>query len=105
MHTFARNIGQLLQLREEKQAIANENKLFTKALTLNSSYYLILNQDRSIKEIGNNFLKSIPSIGKGKHFDDFFKWFGKVDMDGFMISDKEDYGRLLFMDCNLHPQR
>jgi GAF domain-containing protein len=45
MKTFAHNIAQLLQLRKEKQSISKEKRLLTKALSLNSSYYLLLDPD------------------------------------------------------------
>lgn len=66
MKTFAHNISQLLQLRNEKQFISQEKKLFSKALSLNSSYYLLLDPDMNLREIGDNFSKSIPTIEKGR---------------------------------------
>ena len=105
MKTFARNISQLLQLREDKQQSEQQKKLFTKALNLNSSYYLLLDPKLNIIEIGENFKKSIPTITTGRPFDDFFKWHSKFDLLSFISEGKEDYGKLLLMDSSLHKQR
>ena len=59
MKTFAHSIAQLLQLREDKKQSEKQNKLFTKALNLNSSYYLLIDPQLNLIEIGNNFKKSM----------------------------------------------
>ncbi|MFN5334075.1 MAG: ATP-binding protein [Bacteroidota bacterium] len=105
MKTFAQSIGQLLQLREDKQQYEKEKKLFTKALNLNSSYYLLIDQHLKIKEIGNNFKKSIPSIENNTNFYDHFKWHSNFDIESFLNSNKEDYGKLILMDAVEHKQR
>ncbi len=105
MKTFAHNISQLLQLRKEKQFISQEKKLFSKALSLNSSYYLLLDPEMNLREIGQNFYKSIPSIEKGKSFYDYFRWHSKINIEAFLQSNEEDYGRLILLDCNEFSQR
>jgi PAS domain-containing protein len=105
MKTFAHNISQLLQLRNEKQFISQEKELFSKALSLNSSYYLLLDPDMNLREIGDNFSKSIPTIEKGRSFYDFFSWHSKINIDAFLESDKEDYGRLVLLESNIETQR
>lgn len=105
MQTFARSISQLLQLREEKQNSEQQKNLFTKALKLNSSYYLLIDPNLNLIEIGDNFKKSIPTIKTGLPFHDFFKWYSRFDLTSFISGNQEDYGKLLLMDCALHRQR
>lgn len=105
MTTFARNIGQLLQLREEKLKSEKENKLFAKALNLNSSYYLLIDPSWTLTEIGNNFKKSIPQIAIGNLFSDHFKWHSRFDIENFLKSDNEDYGKLVLIDAKEYKQR
>lgn len=105
MKTLANNISQQILLRHEKQFISKENRLFTKALSLNSSYYLLIEPDMTLKEIGLNFLKSVPDIEKGRSFYDYFQWYSKFDLDAFLKSDQEDYSKLLLIESHKNSQR
>lgn len=104
MKTFAGNISQQLVLRKENNIVAKENKIFTKALSLNSSYYLLLSPDMTIKEIGHNFLKSVPGIQKGDSFYDYFKWYSQFNLEAFLKGEREDYPKLVLMD-NCHESQ
>jgi signal transduction histidine kinase len=105
MKTFAKNISQLLQLRVEKKKSEDEKKLFIKALNLNSFYYLLLDSNLNIKEVGENFKKSIPSIKVGESFYNFFKWYSKFDVAEFLKTSEESFSKLVLMDSTIYRQR
>ncbi|MBU6158818.1 MAG: GHKL domain-containing protein [Bacteroidetes bacterium] len=105
MKSFAQNIGHILHLRAEKNHFEDENTLLSKVLSLNSSFYLLIDQQLKIREIGTNFIKSIPEIQKGDNFLQHFKWHSTFKLETFLQSGKESYGKLVMMDAAAYPQR
>ena len=105
MKSFAQNISHLLHLHAEKNHFKAEHHLLSKALSVNSSYYLLIDAQLKLKEIGSNFIKSIPEIQTGDELLQHFKWHSTFNLNAFLESGKESYGRLVLMDAIEHTQR
>jgi len=72
LKTLANNVIDLLIARKKNIALLESEKRLLESINFNCPYFLLINGDNEILELGDNYVKSINGITKNKPFSDFF---------------------------------
>lgn len=92
---LAKNVIDLLNVRKKNVALIESEKRLLESINFNCPYFLLLNAENEILELGDNYNKSINGITKNKPFSDFFIWESHFN-GGDLLSEKQTYSKLLF---------
>jgi PAS domain S-box-containing protein len=105
LQVLAKSTVRLLELRKNNRNLNVQLDLVTDALSLNNPFYLILQDNLTIEQIGSNFQKVLPELSINDAFSDHFSFAGSFSIEDFMHSEETSYNRLLFLQCHNRHQK
>jgi PAS domain S-box-containing protein len=105
LHVLAKSVVRLLELRKKNRELNVQLDLVTDALSLNNPFYLILQENLTLEQIGANFQKVLPKLGINDAFLDHFSFAGSFSLEEFIQSEATSYNRLLFLQSNDQHQK
>jgi|GEM_PF-2553767 PAS domain S-box-containing protein len=105
LRILAKSVVRLMQARKANKALETKLNLLSEALTLNNSFFLILDRQERMVEIGLNFKKVLPDLEPGQSLHQHFKFEGDFDLQAFLGSAQPTNQRLVFLSAKSHRQR
>lgn len=72
MKILARKVILLLSLKKRNSELESTKSLLFESINFSSPFYLLIDKNNSILDLGENYKKSIPELKKGSFFNDFF---------------------------------
>jgi PAS domain S-box-containing protein len=105
LQTLSKSVINLFELRRKNLKLAEERNVLLDILEFNNPFYLLLEENGIIKNLGNNLLKINSQIKAGKSFFEFFQFFGQFKFEEFIQSNEKATRRLNFFDSIDQTQR
>ncbi len=105
LDTLSKSVINLFELRRKNVELAEEKNVLLDTLEFNNPFYLILNQEGKIQNIGSNIRKINTNIEVGRSFFDYYNFQQPFDFKNFIQSTDSKSKRLHFFDSVDKTQR
>jgi PAS domain S-box-containing protein len=105
LKTLAQSVINLLELRKKNAILEKEKNIFLDSLEFNNPFYLILDQEGIIKNLGSKLLKCQPLLEVDKSIFDFFEFVSPFNWSDWSNPDKSPVTRLFFFQSLNGEQR
>lgn len=92
---LAKKVISIITLKKKNSALLESEKQLFESINFNCPYFLLINKNNEIIELGDNYIKCIPNIKKGHLFEEIFSWESHFSAND-LLSDKQTYNKLLF---------
>lgn len=92
---LAKQVMDLISLKKKNNALINSERHLIESINFNCPYFILINKNNEIVELGDNYGKSIKGIQKNSIFSDYFIWESQFNPSDF-LSDQQKYNKLLF---------
>jgi hypothetical protein len=96
LKTLAQSVINLLELRKKNTLLEKEKNIFLDSLEFNNPFYLILDQEGIIKNVGSKLLKCQPSIELNKSVFSYFEFLTPFVWTDWNNPEKNPVSRLYF---------
>jgi PAS domain S-box-containing protein len=105
LKTLSKSVVNLLELRRNNLKLAEEKNVILDTLEFNNPFYILLNQDGIIQNMGSNTRKINSKIEVGDSFYNFFQFQSPFNFKDFVLSNDQRTKRLNFFDSTDKTQR
>jgi PAS domain S-box-containing protein len=105
LKTLAQSVINLLELRKKNTILEKEKNIFLDSLEFNNPFYIILDQEGTIKNVGSKLLKCQPSIELKKSVFSYFEFLTPFVWADWTNPEKNPISRLYFFQSSDTLQR
>ena len=105
LKTLSQSVINLLELRRKSNVLEKEKNIFLDSLEFNNPFYLIIDQNGVIKNLGSKLLKCQPLLEVDKSIFDFFEFVSPFNWSDWSNPEKSPVSRLFFFQSLNGEQR
>jgi PAS domain S-box-containing protein len=105
LKTLSQSVINLLELRRKNKSLEKEKNIFLDSLEFNNPFYLILDQEGIIKNVGSKLLKCQPSIELNKSVFSYFEFLNPFVWTDWNNPEKNPISHLYFFQSSDTLQR
>jgi PAS domain S-box-containing protein len=105
LQTLSKSVINLLELRRNNLKLVEENNVLLDTLEFNNPFFLILNQEGIIQNLGSNIQKINGKIKIGDSFFEYYNFQATFNFREFINSNDKESKRLSFFDSLDKTQR
>jgi len=105
LKTLSQSLINLLELRRKSNILEKEKNIFLDSLEFNNPFYLIIDHNGVIKNLGSKLLKCQPLLEVDKSIFDFFEFVSPFNWSDWSNPDKSPVTRLFFFQSLNGEQR
>jgi PAS domain S-box-containing protein len=105
LQTLSKSVINLFELRRKNRELVQEKVVLLDTLEFNNPFFILLNQNGVIENLGSNIRKIKNTIQVGDSFFDHFNFHSQFDFKKFVESSESGLKRLQFFDSHEKTQR